>query len=66
MKNSSKSTFQILNLNNEKKLQIVNKKKVKISSNLANLGQISGVFGLFLAQNEISGVFGQNFVPDAS
>ena len=66
MKNSSKSTFQILNLNNEKKLQIVNKKKVKISSNLANLGQISGVFGLFLAQNEILGVFGQNFVPDAS
>ena len=38
--------------------------EVKIRPFSSVLGLISGNFGLFLAQNEISGVFGQSFAPD--
>ena len=45
-------------------LRIINQKKVKKSPLFSDFWPISDIFGLILAQNEISGVFGQSFAPD--
>ena len=56
---------QILNLEKASKVKIINEeKKVKISPFFSHFWLIFGRFRANLTQSEISGVFGQNFVPE--
>ena len=56
---------QILNLEKASKVKIINEeKKVKISPFFSQFWLNFGHFRANLTQSEISGVFGQNFVPE--